>query len=139
MKNLETRLHYAAAILFLLGLMANVSLSLTDPFIFVDTDMLAQASGNGSSSSSSGDGSCSACVDVTLGALGRLGKASGVEEVADNASYKTKINVLGFDGKSIKGLSIEAEQHSGKNIGIMSGCVDTGWFCDNNYIRYTPF
>ena len=52
----KNKLHHIAAGIFLLGLIANVSLSLTDPFIFVDTDVLSQvsgSSGSGSSSSSS--------------------------------------------------------------------------------------
>ena len=49
---LKSKLRYVAAGIFLLGLIANVSLSLTDPFVFVGTDLLAQTS----SGSSSGTG-----------------------------------------------------------------------------------
>ena len=48
----KNKLRYIAAGVFLLGLIANVSLSLTDPFVFVGTDLLAQTS----SGSSSGTG-----------------------------------------------------------------------------------
>ena len=43
----KNKLRYVAAGIFLLGLMANVSLSLTDPFVHVGAELLAQAtSGN---------------------------------------------------------------------------------------------
>ena len=54
----KNKLHHMAAGIFLLGLITNVSLSVTDPFIFVDTDVISQisgSSGSGSSSSSSGE------------------------------------------------------------------------------------
>ena len=42
----KNKLRYVAAGIFLLGLMANVSLSLTDTFVYVGTDLLAQSSSN---------------------------------------------------------------------------------------------
>ena len=42
----KNKLRYVAAGIFLLGLIANVSLSLTDPFVYVGTDLLAQSSSN---------------------------------------------------------------------------------------------
>ena len=52
----KNKLRYVAAGIFMLGLVANVSLSLTDPFVHVGTDLLAQTSG---SSSGSNEGSSS--------------------------------------------------------------------------------
>ena len=40
----KNKLRYVAAGIFLLGLIANVSLSLTDPFVHVGADLLAQES-----------------------------------------------------------------------------------------------
>ena len=60
----EKKLHYIAAGIFLIGLIVNVSLSVTDPFIFVDTDVISRvsgSSGSGSSSSSSGNDCNNAC------------------------------------------------------------------------------
>ena len=42
----KNKLRYVAAGIFLLGLIANVSLSLTDPFVYVGTDLLAQSGSN---------------------------------------------------------------------------------------------
>ena len=42
----KNKLRHVAAGIFLLGLIANVSLSLTDPFVYVGTDLLAQSSSN---------------------------------------------------------------------------------------------
>ena len=85
----EKKLNYIAAGIFLIGLIVNVSLSLTDPFIFVDTDILSRVSGSsdsGSSSSSSGgggqyDGDCLYCskwVDGGLAVGVRITCRSGV-------------------------------------------------------------
>ena len=63
----KNKLRYIAAGVFLLGLIANVSLSLTDPFVHVGADLLAQT-GSSNSSSSSGTGQvelCSASVTCT--------------------------------------------------------------------------
>ena len=40
----KNKLRYLAAGIFMIGLIANVSLSLTDPFVFIGTDLLAQTS-----------------------------------------------------------------------------------------------
>ena len=53
----KNKLRYIAAGIFMMGLVANVSLSLTDPFVHVGTDLLAQTSGN-SSGSGTGNESC---------------------------------------------------------------------------------
>ena len=45
----DSKLSYLAAGIFLLGLVVNVSMSVTDPFVFVDTDILAQASSSSGS------------------------------------------------------------------------------------------
>ena len=64
----KNKLRYVAAGIFLLGLIANVSLSLTDPFVHVGADLLAQASSSSSSSGTSGTGQvelCSATVSCS--------------------------------------------------------------------------
>ena len=58
----KNKLRHVAAGIFLLGLVANVSLSLTDPFVFVGTDLLAQS---GSSSGSNGGSSSGGTWNVT--------------------------------------------------------------------------
>ena len=58
----KNKLRYIAAGIFMLGLVANVSLSLTDPFVHVGTDLLAQ---NGSSSGSNGGSSSGGTSNVT--------------------------------------------------------------------------
>ena len=58
----KNKLRYVAAGIFLLGLIANVSLSLTDPFVYVGADLLAQTS---SSSSSGPVELCSATVSCS--------------------------------------------------------------------------
>ena len=43
----KNKLRYVAAGIFLLGLIADVSLSLTDPFVYVGTDLIAETSSGG--------------------------------------------------------------------------------------------
>ena len=60
---LKSKLRYVAAGIFLLGLIANVSLSLTDPFDSVGTDLLMQAYAETATSGDSGGGTpCDLCV-----------------------------------------------------------------------------
>ena len=59
MKNLKTKLYYAAAILFLLGLMASVTMSLNDPFPSVSSMLMAQQTGSGGGGGGISSSSCS--------------------------------------------------------------------------------
>ena len=42
----KNKLRYIAAGIFMMGLVANVSLSLTDPFVYMGIDLLAQTGSN---------------------------------------------------------------------------------------------
>ena len=55
----KNKLRYIAAGVFLLGLIANVSLSLTDPFVHVGADLLAQTGSNSSTT-----GQCIRCDNI---------------------------------------------------------------------------
>ena len=59
----KNKLRYVAAGIFMLGLVANVSLSLTDPFVHVGADLLAQTSSSSISDSCNGCPPGFACVD----------------------------------------------------------------------------
>ena len=50
----KNKLRYIAAGIFMLGLVANVSLSLTDPFVHVGAELLAQTGSSNSSGDSAG-------------------------------------------------------------------------------------
>ena len=58
----KNKLRYVAAGIFLLGLMANVSLSLTDPFVHVGAELLAQATSGTNSGTNDG---CETIVTAT--------------------------------------------------------------------------
>ena len=56
---LKNKLHYLAASIFMMGLVADVSLALTDPFVYMGIDLLAQTGSNSSTT-----GQCIRCDNI---------------------------------------------------------------------------
>ena len=86
----EKKLRLIAAGIFLLGLMANVTLSFTDPFLYVSTTMLSQT-GSGSGSSSSSSVPCTTTVSLKITEYGFYCSSQRVN-MATRGNYNASCN-----------------------------------------------
>ena len=85
----KNKLRYIAAGIFMMGLVANVSLSLTDPFVFVGTDLLAQT--NSGSSSGAGNQPCTTSVSLVVTEYGFFCSSTNVHK-ATKGTYTASCN-----------------------------------------------